>query len=294
MQIFGRSKPRDVLFLMPVRLNREKPHKSKIRMLYCDAAGKIYASMVRSSTYDIARVNAERITRSHRSFATVGLEISPGNFVPATVEISSKELWALEHITEHAVKNGRLPDLLKKYIEPIIELGKAGREAVISEYTKRKPMALSGTTPKVLNRLPYYREGDIEISMPIYKAEHSYPLVILKRLPNRNGDKNSRNMLILDNDGDLAIIKVLAGLVTNMEKKLAEQSTKKNRNVCAVISQNPKGMSIDYITVSQQQKRALDTLTRYFEETGNGKRPISASARTVLSRAKDKATTPDR
>ena len=53
-----------------------------------------------------------------------------------------------------------------------------------------------------------------------------------------------------------------------------------------IISKYPKGLAIDYMVISQLQRKALDTMTRYFEETGYGKQPISAAAKTVLARAK--------
>lgn len=284
MGIFRRNQPNDVLFLMPVRLATEKLPKSKTRMLYCDAAGKVYASLINRSVYKLARESAERMERSHKSFATLGLEIGPGKFIPTVVEIGPNEVWALEHILEHALKKGRLPDILKKYLQPIIKLGEASREVILSEHEKRRLRVYSGATPRVLNRLPYYPEHDIEFSMPIYKAKHSYPLVVLKRLPSEElTPHNVQRLLILDSDGDLAIIKVLNKLIDNMEKGLVAQEG----NVCAIISQHPKGMAINYIPISQAQRKALYTITRYFEEIGYGKEPASAAVKAVLNKAKN-------
>ena len=106
MRIFHRNRPNDVLFLMPVRLSDEKLPKGKKRMLYCDATGKVYASIINRSLYELTQDSAERMERSHKSFATLGLEISPGKFVPTAIEIGPKEVWALEHILEHALKKG--------------------------------------------------------------------------------------------------------------------------------------------------------------------------------------------
>jgi len=293
MGIFHRNRPNDVLFLIPVRLTDKKLPQSKTRMLYCDADGKVYTSIIRRSVYDIARDSAERMERSHKSFATLGLETSPGKFIPTVVEIGTEEVWALENILEHTLKSSRLPDILKKYLKPIIKLGEANREAVISEYKKHQRRVRSEATPRVLDRLPYYPEHEIEYSMPIYKAEYSYPLIVLKRLPsNGNTLKSPQRLLILDSDGDLAIIQVPYKLVDNMEKGLTAQERKKERNVCAIISQNPNGMAIDYMVISKLQRKALDTITRYFKETGNGKQPISAAAQTVLVRAKGKVSSP--
>jgi len=293
MGIFHRNRPNDVLFLMPVRRADEKLPRGKIRMLYCDNAGKVYASIMNRSVYETAQDNAVRMESSHKSFATLGLEINPGKFVPTAVEIGHKEVWALEHILEHALNKGRLPDILKQYLKPIIMIGKANRESVLSEHKKRRRWVHAKETPRVLDRLPYYSEHDIEFSMPIYKAEYSYPLVVLKGLnSNKSTLKSPQGLLILDSDGDLAIIKVPYKFIENMEKGLTAQERRNKRNVCAIISQQPKGMAIDYLPISQSQKKALDTITRYFEETGNGKQPISATAKTVLIRAKGKVSSP--
>ena len=182
MGIFRRNQPNYVLFLMPIRLADEKLPKGKIRMLYCDAAGKVYASIMNRSVYELAQDDAERMKHSHKSFATLGLETSPGKFVSTAVEIGPKEVWALEHILEHALKNGRIPDILKTYLKPIIRLGEASREAVLAEHKKRSRRVTIEVTPRVLDRLPYYPEHDIEFSMPIYKAEYTYPLIVLKHI----------------------------------------------------------------------------------------------------------------
>ena len=291
MRILRRNKPNDVLFLMPVRLDNEKLPKGKIRMLYCDGAGKVYASIMNRSVYELAQDSAERMEHSHKPFATLGLEISPGKFVPTAVEIGTKEVWALEHILEHAVKKGSLPDILKKYLKPIIMMGKANREAVISEHKKSSRRVHAEATPRVLDRLPYYPEKDTEFSMPLYKAEYSYPLIVLKHVPSHKTTlKSPQKLLVLDSDGDLAIIKVPYKLIDNIEKGLTAQERRNKRNICAIISQQPKGMAIDYLPISQAQRKALDTITRHFEATGSGKQPISAAAQTVLIRAKGKVS----
>ena len=290
MGIFHRNLPNDVLFLMPVRRADEKLPRGKIRMLYCDAAGRVYASIMNRAVYDIAQDNAARMESNHKSYATIGLETSPGKFVPAAVEVGPKEVWALEHILEHALKKGRLPDILKQYLKPIIMIGKANREAALSEH-KQGRRKHAKETPRVLDRLPYYSENDIEFSVPIYKAEYSYPLVVLKRLAsNKNNQKSPKRLLILDSDGDLADIRVPHKFIENMEKGLAAQERRNKRNICAIISQQANGMAIDYLPISQAQKKALDTITRYFEETGNGKQPVSAAVKTVLIRAKGRVS----
>ena len=236
----------------------------------------------------------ERMEGSHKSYATLGLEISPCEFIPATVETSTKEVWALEHILEHALRNGRLPDLLKKYLRPIIEHGGARREAILSEYKKRRQVYLE-STPRVLNRLQYYSERDIEFSMPIYKAEYSYPLIVIKQLlSDERTSHNVQRLLILDSDGDLAVIKSPPNLMTKVKKETKKHSKNNGTNECVIIAKYPKGLVIDSIAISQLQRKALDTITRYFEDTGYGKQPISAAAKKVIAKAKDVVSSPAR
>ena len=287
--MFKQSQPNDVLFLQPVRYASEKLPRGRIRMLYCDAEGKVYASVMSRSIYELARDNAERMSRNNKPFATVGLETAPGRFVPTTVVIGQTEAMALEHIRDHALKSGRIPLVLKRYIMPILQQGEGSRESVISTNKSSSRRAKEEVVPRVLNRLPYYPEHDIEVSMPLYKAEYSYPLVILKRLaPDEQTAPNTQRMLILDSDGDLAVIKVPTMLVRRMEIELVDNHREGSRTDSVLITQGQDGFETHYMPLSLKQKKALDTLTRYYEETGSGKRPISTAAQTVIAKAKEK------
>jgi hypothetical protein len=292
MGVFHHNQINDVLFLMPVRLAQEKLPKSKTRMLYCDIVGKVYTTLISKLDYELARDSAERMARNHKPFATLGLEINPGEFIPATVAADAKSVWALEHILAHALKNGRLPDILKRYLRPIIQLDETKREAVISEYKKRRQVYL-GSTPRVLNRLQYYPEHDIEFSMPIYKAEYSYPLIVMKHLlSDEHTPHSAEKLLILDSDGDLAVIKSPANIMAKVKKEAKKHSKKNGINECVIIAKYPKGLVIDSMAISQLQRKALDTMTRYFEETGYGKQPISAAAKKVIAKAKGTVSSP--
>jgi len=291
MGILNRNQPNDVLFLQPVRLADEKIPRGKVRMLYCDVSGKVLSSIVSRTVYERARDGAAGMAHRRRPFATIGLETAHGQFIPATVEVGQKEVWALGHILEHALKNGRLPDILKKYLKPIIRLNESERETIISGYRKRRRTPAVEATPKVLERLPYYQEDDIEVSMPIYKAEYSYPLIVLKILTSdEHTPHNTRKLLILDSDGDMAVIEVPTRLVRKMEIELTGYSGKKRGNTCVLISKNPDGYTLSYMSISRQQKKSLDTLTRYFKETGSSKKHVSLAVKTVITRAKDSAS----
>ena len=287
MGIIKKDQPNDILLLQPVRFADEKIPRSKVRMLYCDVSGRVYSSLVSRTVYERARASATGMARRHRYFATVGLETAPGQFVPAIVEIGQKDVWALEHILEHALKNGKLPDILKKYLKPIIKLNESERETVIAEYRRRRKQAQTEATPKVLERLPYYPEEEMEVSMPLYKAEYSYPLIVLKILPaDVNTPRNNSKLLVLDSDGDMAVMEMPTRTVRKMEIELTGYSKKKRENTCILISKNKYDYILGFMTISRQQKKSLDVLTRYFEDTGSSKQRVSLAVQTVITRAK--------
>ena len=294
MGLFKNNEPHDVLFLQPVRYEDEKMPRGKVRMLYCDAEGKLFASVMSRSIYDLAKRNAASRGGSATPFATVGLETAPGRFIPTVVTIDEESRWALERILDHAMSTGALPDILKRYVPPIIARGSAGREELIAGRKKRKRKESVPIVPKVLNRLPYYPEHDIEVSMPIYKASYHYPLVVLKRLPaDDQTSSQEQRLLVLDSDGDMAIVTVPVRLVRKMDLELAGEEKKNKRPTRTLVVKHGEDVDIAYLPVSKEQQRSIETLTRYYEETGNSKYRMSNAVQSVLSRVKDTAARAD-
>ncbi|MFC2020854.1 hypothetical protein ACFLU1_03560 [Chloroflexota bacterium] len=288
MKLFGSKSPVDVIFLEPVRKAGEKLPRGKMRMLCCDAEGKVYASIINSTAYKLAMDSVSKMESKNKDYATLGLEVGPGNFLPLVVEIGPKEVIVLEYILDHARKSGVIPDVLKKELQQIIKLGESGRKGKKAEKGKDALTVTPAATPGVLTRLPYYSEWDIEFSMPIYKASHSYPLIVLDRLlPDKQSPHDDQRLLILDSDGDLAIIKVPLKLIVESEKRLEEWSVKTGMPACIVIGRGTQGLDINYLMISKAQKKALDTMARRFEETGSGEQPVTAAAKKVLIEAKD-------
>jgi hypothetical protein len=130
MGIFSKKQTRDILFLMPVRLEGEKSPRGQIRMLYCDADGKVYTTMMNRTIFQRARDIADGMEKARKLYAIIGQAIDKGDFIPVAVEINSEEEQALEYALEHALKSGKLPDILKKYIKPIIKRGQTSQESV--------------------------------------------------------------------------------------------------------------------------------------------------------------------
>ncbi len=145
----------------------------------------------------------------------------------------------------------------------------------------------SATSSKVLDRLPYYRKQDVEVSIPIYKAEYAFPLIILKRLPQaKNTPPSQQRLLILDSDGDLAVTALPLEQINKAKRKL-DNLQGKGKEGCLICLRKPEGASVDAMEISELQRRALETVTQYFEETGKGKQPLSATVKKVLNKAKE-------
>lgn len=286
MGLARRQNYKDMLFLIPVRLGAEKLPLRQKRILCCDTRGNIDSMVIERSVYERARREAKKLQSSHRNFATVGVEMTPGQTVPFSVEIGSEEVWALDNILEHALKRKQLPDLLKKYPKQIIRLGEIKRQEL--EQQKPKARAIAKSTPELLYRLPYYPEGETEATIPIYKAEHRYPLIILKQLPpNEQTLREMKKILTLDSDGDLAIIRIPSKLIDKAEKKLEDWNKATNLNGCLIYSRSPDGFVLNQIEISQLQKETLGAIVRHFEKTGCGEQPVSADARKILSHVRE-------
>jgi hypothetical protein len=167
--------------------------------------------------------------------------------------------------------------------------GESKRDRVIAKHEERNKRLQ--VTPEVLGRLPYYADENMEISVPIYKAEHRYPLIALRRLLASELDTaDIERLLIMDSDGDLAITSVPTELIERAEKEAADVKTAKGEHACIILWKHGKNLIAGHLVISNGQKRALDVVTRYFEQTGHGRRPISSSAQSVLSNAQDKVS----
>ncbi|MFC2046897.1 hypothetical protein ACFLTK_01280 [Chloroflexota bacterium] len=287
MRLFNRHNSNDVLYLTPIQVENDQLPADKIRVLYCDTKGNIGAAVIENSVYELAKGYVEELERAHKNCVTLSMEIAPGESVPFAVEISSEQAYALDNILEHALKSGRTPDILKKYPKEIIKLGEGKREELKHQHTRAEHYAISGATPEVLNRLSGYPEDSIEVAIPIYKAAYRYPIVILKRLlPNEQTNPNMQRLLILDSDGDLAIIKVPLGIIDEAERAFEEWKKANNSDGCVIYSRYPDGFMMSHMEITGAQKKALDMIVQHFEETGHGEQPIPVDVQVILTRAR--------
>lgn len=275
MGLLSKNKSKDVIFLIPVNTPDEKLPRGKMRMLYCDAMGRVYTTLLDKTVYKLVCEDIERFETHNMCYATVGLEICTGTFAPVVVEISSDESWTLSHALEHALNSGIIPEVLLKNISHIIKQADTSHQNNNSGGNGNQKIEKS-TIPGILDRLPYYLERDMEFSMPVYKAEHPYPLIILKSYSSSgNSSGNGQKLLVLDSDGDLAIIKIPLKILDKAEKRLRHWAEKNSRDACLVIYQEGTGYSIDFIVISPAQRKALDVMVRDYEETGEGRGSLS-------------------
>ena len=287
MKLFKSNGPKDVIFLEPVKKAGEELPKGKIRMLYCDSQGRVYASLINKEVYKLALEGVDRMAKDNKDYATLGLEISPGNFLPQVVEIGTEEVWALENILEHARRSGSIPDILIKHVRQIIKLGERRRKEDKKKH-KKEDKYETVATPDILNRLPYYSERDIEFSVPIYKAGLCFPLLVLKTIElDGNSSINAKRLLVLDNDGDMAVIKVPVKMMVEAERRLEDWSETSNIPSYIMVNRISKGLDINFMPVTHAQKKSLDAMAKRFTETGEGKLPVPAAAKKVLVKARE-------
>ncbi|MBE9482237.1 MAG: hypothetical protein IMY88_01000 [Chloroflexi bacterium] len=287
MRLFRRHRPNDLIYLTPIQLGNEQVPGEKIRMLYCDSKGKVLTAIIENSVYELAKSHAEQFKHANKDYAIISLEIAPSESVPLAVGINPEQVTALERILEHAVGRGVVPDILKKYVKDIIRIGEPRREELKSLHKWAWNNTYSGKTLEALQRLSYYPEDHLEVTMPIYKAQCHYPLIVLKRLtPDELTPSDMQKLLTLDNDGDLVIVRVRLETIDEAERNLEEWERINNLGGCIVCSRHQNSFAINHMEVSELQRKALKSIPKGFEETGFIQQPISADAITVLSRAK--------
>jgi hypothetical protein len=287
MEFDDRYDHHDVIYLVPIKIGNEQLAEAQVRMLCCDEKCNLVTTVIESSAYELAKSQAKELESARKNYAILGLEVAPGQSSPYAVTIDSEQVWALEHVLEHALKRGLIPDILKKYVKQIIKLGEAKRKELRAQREQETGDAPLETTPEVLQRLAYGVEDTIEVSVPIYKAKYRYPLIVLKRLPSDEETKPGvQRILILDGDGDLAIIRVPLEMIDEAERGFEQWRLSYKSEGCIVYSQHPNGLVMSYLETSWFQRKALDLLAQRFEETGRGERPISKDAQEVLTRAR--------
>ena len=287
MAFLIRNRMKEVIFLTPVKAEGERLPQGKIRILYCDAKGNVNSTVTEDSVYQLAKNYIQKLEGDHKYGVILGAEVILGNYVPFAVEISAEQARALERIFEHAITRGVVPYILKKYPKDIIKLGKDQLQEIRKQYEQSRPKDAAKGMPEVLKRLADYPEEGVDVAVPIYKAQYHYPLVILKRLASGEpATKDIQRVLILDNEGDLGIIRVPRDILDKAERKLRDWKKKTGKAGYLLYSRDAENLIMSYMEISEFQSKALNTIKRHFAETGRGERPISTAVQGILTKAK--------
>jgi len=288
MGFFRHRSPQDLIYLVPVELGDERLPEEKFRILCCDAKGDIRSAIIENSVFELTNSQTEELERVGENYAILGVEIDSGKYVPYAVAINQEQLWALEHILKHALERREIPAVLRKYLRGIIQISQHKREELKSQYERLKDYAFTGKTPEVLYRLPYYTEEYIEATIPIYKAQYRYPLIILQRLPaNEQTPGDIQRLLALDSDGDLVIIRLPLVTIDEAERNFEKWNRENKSEGCIVHSRYQDGFIISFLQISRLQRKALNSIAQHFTETGYRQQSISTAAQAVLARAKE-------
>jgi hypothetical protein len=226
---------------------------------------------------------------SKSNYATIYRDTGGSNFEPLLVEIGSKEAWALERILENALTRAVMPAVLARYPKEIINSGESKRQGLLVAKAREAQRTFSAASSKVLDRLPYYRKRDMELSIPIYKVEYAFPLIVLQQLPKaKDTPPGQRRVLTLDSDGDLGVTALSSRQFSKAKDKLKGLLIR-GKSGYPICLRKPEGVAVDIIEVTELQRQALETVTRYFEETGQGKQSLPNTVKRVLHRARETA-----
>ena len=264
MPLFSHNRPKHSLLLMPVRLGNKRCPKNKVQILSCDTEGRLFTQLVGRSAYQRIRKESRQEEISQNNYAVIYWDTGASRLTPLLVKIGDEEAWALERILEHALVRVTVPEVLKKYVREIIKLGEVKRQELLIGKTGQTREAISTATPRVLDRLPYYRKKDIEVSIPIYKEEYAFPLIVLKRLTQaENTPINHQRLLILDSDGDLAVTTLPLEQVNKAKRKLSSLR-RKGKDGYLICLRKSDGVSIDVMEVNELQRHGVGNGLRLF------------------------------
>jgi len=272
---------------MPVRLKSERWPKNKVRILSCDIEGNLFTQLIGRSVYQRVKTEAQRRELSPNNFAAIYVDTGMNRHVPVFVEIGDRETWVLERLLEHALRSAIVPDVLIGPVRDIIRLGESKHREPAAEKTKDTQKATSPTSFRVLDIIPYDSGSDVELSIPLYKAEYAFPLIILKRLAQgQHETPGQQSLLILDSDGDVTAISLPVEQVNKAEIKL-DALRKKGKEGLLIGLWKPDGTSIDVMEISDMQRQALETVTQGYEESGTARQPLSDAVNNVLNKVKE-------
>ena len=139
----------------------------------------------------------------------------------------------------------------------------------------------------MLDKYHGYPEHEISISMPIYKAAFRYPLVVLKKLPSDvTTVPGTMRLLALDGEDDLVVVQIPETIAVRLEKG-PDSPDGNSRDIPVLLRRQNAGLVIRRMPITQHQKESLESLAKYYVNTGNSKQPISHTAVSVIEQARE-------
>ena len=277
-----------LIFLLPIRIGDEILPEDKVRMLCCTAKADLATTLIARSTFEIIKSFIRELERGNKKYAILGIEVYPKDYVPVPVYIDSEHLMALENIAEHALNRKVMPWVLKKYVKHIIALGDIKSKDIIENYILSEHIDSNLSSHELLSGIESPHDKNLaDTPIPIYKAQHHLPAVILKKLEATEHNENElQRVLILDSDGDLAISKVPIHSLESEEKEFDTIRSKGNFFGCITYAREKERYIFNHVILNGLQQKSLETILQQYEKTGSGERPIPLYAQEVLSRAK--------
>ncbi len=288
LNLLKRNSLNRLIFLLPVRIGDEILPEDKVRMLCCTEKADLVTTLISRSTFEIIKSFIRELEKESKKYAILGIEVHSQEYVPVPVYIDSEHLMALENIAEHAINRKIMPWVLKKYVTNIIALGDIKSKEIIENYILSDNIYSNLSSNEMLGGLEGIGENHLsDAPIPIYKAQHHFPAVILKKLERTERNENElQRVLILDSDGDLVISKVPIYLLESEERELDTIISKGDLFGCITYTREKDSYIFNHVILNRLQQNALETILKQYEKTGSGERPIPLYAREVLSRAR--------
>jgi hypothetical protein len=284
MGLFNHYNPLDRIYIAPIQLREELLPEEQTRVLFCDSKGVLTMPIVEKSLLEILQHNKKELQKAGKYGAAVCMEVAKGQSASFFVEISVEQAAALDSIMKSAFEIERVPNTLKKYVKQIITLAEKRRKELKREY--ETPLLIPAT-PELLKQIMENPLEPIDVTFLSSKTEHVDPAIILDRLPpNEQTRPGMQRVLILDAEGTLAIIRIPIEAIDEAEQDLENFMKAKNTSGVIILASNKKGVMMGPIEIRESQKKALDTVKQYYEETRHSMLTLPIDVQAVIAKAK--------
>lgn len=288
MGLFSRYNPRDRIYISALEYDNEQPPEGKAQVLFCDSKGNLTTSIIDISILEIAQNALVQLSYEGKGGAALMEEIAPGQSVTFAVEINAEQAEALEQLKESAFETGTVPDHLKQYPQQIVKQGENTRKELERRY-KLGENLLIPITPDLVEYLMSNPDTPVHLEFHNGKADMVNPFIFLRRLPpNEQTRAGMQRTLVLDYEGHLCIVRIPMDVVNDAENEFEQWRNENNEFGVIVFWTHTDGatMSGGHMQVRRSQKKALDAIEEYWEETESSPVEIPLDVQAMLVKAK--------